>query len=159
MNDETAIPLSACRCLESAAKDPRFPIALDEKMGEYFLQLIPAGSALIHFCPWCGNSVPESMRKTFFTVPTPTDISDAESIIAMIKNRNEMLQILGEPDMIIPGKPDQTNSRTQYTYSKRWGSLSLYIQEKSDGELEMAIAPKPLSNQNGTEEINGSSSG
>ncbi len=107
-------------------------------MGEYQLDLIPDGSAVLRFCPWCGGAFPQSQRSSFFTNPTPEDLADVRSITSRLKNVDDMRQQLGEPDLTVSAQQDNRNWVKQNSYSKRWPSLTLHIQEKLDGTLSIS---------------------
>lgn len=145
--------LIACECLERAVLDPRFPISKDESTWEYHLRLVPDGYAVINHCWWCGKAVPESKRDDSFHIPSPDEVADAEAVIATIRNRTDMLRVLGEPDFRVIGDPTSKYSRHQFSYFERWQTLHLIIWEFPNGQLDMEIIAKPknLSLDNGSE--------
>lgn len=46
------------------------PIIFWAKYREYGMQYLDGGSAMqmIHYCPWCGSKLPESLRDEWFDV-------------------------------------------------------------------------------------------
>lgn len=139
-----------CECSfpQRAVTNVWFPVTYDEKMGEYQLILDCGergmGSAVLHYCPWCGGLLPKSKRDTFFTVPTEADETDVAEKMASIKTVEQMRTVLGEPSL--------GSSRAwlnQYTYSDTWESLDLVIFEYDDGHLGYHFGGKHKSGSSG----------
>ncbi len=142
---KTDVRRCSCNWAELAAmSNRRLPISYDAKMGEYLLELIPDGSAVMRFCPFCGGELPDSKRDSFFADPTPEDMADITSVIALLKTVNDMHQHLGVPDETIPADPSNPRAVNQYSYCKRWASVTLCIQETREGSLAISYIPKLL---------------
>lgn len=48
-------------------EDDRVPIVYEPKFREYALALVESDAQqLIHYCPWCGAELPDSLRDRFF---------------------------------------------------------------------------------------------
>ena len=75
-------------------------------MGEYHLQTIPDGHAIMRFCPWCRDAFPESKRGSFFTDPRDDEVAELDKFLTTITDVDEMRGALGEPDNTIPSHPD-----------------------------------------------------
>jgi hypothetical protein len=88
--------------------------------------------------------MPESKRNEYFMEPLETEVQEMRELLKKVKDADSMRQILGEPDDI--WKPSSQNEdqarffevekfKTQYTYSIKWQSLELCINEKEDGSI------------------------
>ena len=111
-------------------------------MGEYHLQTIPDGHAIMRFCPWCGGAFPESKRGFFFTDPRDDEVAELDKFLTKIVDVDEMRGTLGEPDHVIPSHPDNKQWAYQYTYSSKWDTLELVIQETIGGKLTFSYGGK-----------------
>lgn len=134
---------SGCTCgwPERAVTQQWKSIIYDEEMGEF--QLVfdcgdrGKGYARLRYCPSCGESLRESKRHTFFTVPTEADEADLLKVMEKVTTVGQMLETLGEPS--------DTCHRAwlrQYTYDARWDSLILIVHEYDDGHIQIGCCGK-----------------
>jgi hypothetical protein len=57
----------ACVEMRRFVTDPRVPVGYEPRFREYSIALLESDAhQLIHFCPWCGAELPESVRERFF---------------------------------------------------------------------------------------------
>jgi len=98
--------------------------------------------------PWCGGAFPESKRGSFFADPTREDIANLRTVIASLMTVDDMRQHLGEPNEAIPAHPDNPSWVNQFSYTERWASLDLCIQEEPDGSLSISFSGKPIGDDN-----------
>ena len=83
-------------------------------------------------------------ESSFFTEPSPDDIHDVDTnIVPHLRSVDDMRRHLGEPDETIP-HPAHPIWINQFTYSRRWDSLALIVQEKRNGDLIVIAFPKPI---------------
>ena len=136
-------PTGACECMwpGRAVESNLFPVAFDEKMGEYHLLTIPSGHAIMRYCPWCGGVFPESKRDSFFTSPSDHEVKEMNGLFQSIKDADDMRRVLGEPDRIASGENNKPWAY-QYTYSTKWETLELFVHESGDGELTLSYGGK-----------------
>ena len=141
---ETETPSRPCECNWPirAVESLHFPVTSDDQMGEYHLQTIPNGHAIMRFCPWCGGAFPESKRDSFFTDPRDDEVAQLDALIVAMTDVEAMRASLGEPDHTIPSHPDNKQWICQYTYSSKWDSLELTVQETLDGKLNFSYGGK-----------------
>ena len=141
---ETETPSGSCECnwATRAVESDQFPVTFDSQLGEFHLQTAPDGHAIMRFCPWCGGAFPESKRGSFFTDPRDDEVAELDELLNSITNAAEMRDVLGEPDHTIPSHPDNKQWACQYTYSSKWDSLELCIQESSGGKLTVSYGGK-----------------
>ena len=145
--------ICTCDMPERWAKDPEFPIEFDPAMNEYYILFgkNSGGKYFISFCPDCGGKMPESKRGEYFMEPLESEVLQMRKLLKNIKDPDSMRKILGEPDDI--WNPSQENEdeihfydvekfKTQYTYSSKWQSIDLYIDEKEDGSVSFFWAGK-----------------
>lgn len=57
-----------CKEITENIERPEVAIAYDDKFREYGIAILDGGTAQqrIQFCPWCGSSLPESLREDWF---------------------------------------------------------------------------------------------
>lgn len=100
MDEEPKGPQCECGWPRRAVADKPFPITYDARMGEFQLVLDyggrGTGSAVLRYCPWCGGRLPESKRRSFFTVPSESDLADIRERMKSIKSFAEMRDAFGE---------------------------------------------------------------
>ena len=67
---------SKCKCglLENFSKEADNPIRWDERMNAYYIAHGKDGRIMVHYCPICGGTTPDSRRDSFFA-----HISDQEA--------------------------------------------------------------------------------
>lgn len=60
--------LHCCEDMRKAIEDPGIAVAYTSKFREYGVLILDGGSSRfsIHFCPWCGQKLPESLRNRWF---------------------------------------------------------------------------------------------
>jgi len=66
--DSTPRPPHDCAEMRNFLEDPDIPLVYWDKYREYGLKILDGGSAIqrIYYCPWCGQELPESLRKEWF---------------------------------------------------------------------------------------------
>jgi hypothetical protein len=128
MSDTSSATECQCGWLQRAVTSDWHPIVFDSEMGEYHLVLEcddgRKGQAILRYCPWCGGTLPKTLRGSYFTQPTPADEEDLHRKLKEIRTVADMRTVLGEPSQCIDHP-----SRTQYTYSEVWESLELTVTE------------------------------
>lgn len=57
-----------CEQMRYAVEDREVPILYTPKFREYGIRILDSGSSVIElqFCPWCGQSLPGSLRDSWF---------------------------------------------------------------------------------------------
>lgn len=57
-----------CPDLQRAVEDPDVPIIYNSIFREFGVRVLDGGSStlLLHFCPWSGTKLPESLRDAWF---------------------------------------------------------------------------------------------
>jgi hypothetical protein len=59
--------IHCCKAMEEEINDPRVFLGYASKYREYFIQTInPSIVRLIYICPWCGKTLPKSLRNEWF---------------------------------------------------------------------------------------------
>ena len=146
-----------CRCgvWEKRAKDAFFPIWYNAKTNEFVLLFgkIAANAVIIFFCPSCGGRMPKSRRGDLFTIPIDEELVEARALLEQVDDIASMRSVLGEPDAVFDGfkdeygeplrNPDGPDLIRQYTYSSRWKTLSVSIQEYEDATLQFFFMGQP----------------
>jgi hypothetical protein len=140
--------MNYCECdmPQRWAKDPEFRIEFDQTMNEYYIVFgkNSGGKYFISFCPDCGGKMPQSKRDEYFMEPLETELHEMRELLKKVKDAVSMRQILGEPDDVWnPSTKDEDEIhfydvekfKTQYTYSCKWQTLDLCINEKEDGSV------------------------
>jgi hypothetical protein len=133
--------------LSEYALRTNFPIIFDTLTGEYQLSYVESKSAEgemhvkmpIQFCPWSGEELPKSKRGELFFAPNQREIEQAMSAIRNCRTLRDVKAVLGDPDFEI--QPSETVKR-QWTYSNRWKTIELMIQENSDDSISVFKVPK-----------------
>jgi hypothetical protein len=66
--DSVDPPPHGCEEMLKFLEDPDIPLAYWGKYREYGLRILDGGSAIqrIHYCPWCGQELPSSLRREWF---------------------------------------------------------------------------------------------
>lgn len=110
------------------------------------------GHYVMRFCFSCGGEMPESKRHCFFVDMNEDEINQLRSEMGDIQNVESMFRKLGRPDTVHPWSLDDFEAiyeiekyKAQYTYDKRWTTLSLCVTEKEDGTISYVYYPKARS--------------
>ena len=122
MRDSSAVSDCECGIQKIAIEDESFPISFDSMMGEYHLICGDESHAIMYFCPWCGGSLPESKRDTFFTKPTEEDQKDIAQKMKGVETSEQLMAILGPPS-----ETSDNPVQTHYSYRDHWASLELVV--------------------------------
>lgn len=140
-----------CKNWPQWANDPFIPIWFNSEMNEFIILFgeVAANGIVVHFCPTCGGRMPKSHRGKFFTTPSDEEITDARSILESFTNVDTMRSLLGDPDQVFEWYKDESGNpvanldgpkfKRQYTYSSRWKSLTVVVQECDDGQLRFFL--------------------
>lgn len=133
------------------ANDPFSPVWYNAQINEYVLvsgKLAP-DCIVIHYCLFCGGSMPKSRGGKFSTIPSDDDVAEARLLLTHITDVATMRSVLGEPDEIVDWwtdesgelvrNPDAPVYKRQYRYRSRWQTLQVTIQEFEDGHLRFAL--------------------
>lgn len=149
------IQFCGCGVWAKRANDPFFPIWYNAKTNEYILLFgrIAANAVTIIFCPSCGGRMPKSRRGDLFTIPIDEELAEARALLEQVDGVDAMRSLLGEPDAVFDGfkdeygeplrNPDGPDLIRQYTYSSRWKTLSVSIQEYEGGTLQFFFMGQP----------------
>ncbi len=148
----------SCTNWQEGANDPFLPIWFNSIMNEYVILFgkVPTNAIVIYYCPSCGGRMPKSQRADFFTIPSDVEVAEVRAILEQITDSVSMRLLMGEPDEVFEwykdnsdgyfSNPEGPEFKYQYTYSSRWKTLEVVVQEYDRGELRYFLHGKPKPN-------------
>jgi hypothetical protein len=137
-----------CGMPERWAAHSNVPVAFDPRMNEYHL-VYEKAQMIMRYCFWCGGRLPESRRAEFFSTLDPAEQAEVRALLADARNIDDVLRVLGEPDKRCRWKdrpedlyPPVVRWKQTLSYSERWKTFVLQVQELPDGHIAYAIAAR-----------------
>jgi hypothetical protein len=131
--------------LSELISDPSSPIKFDPEVGEYQLvyKTVRDGEQIeqtyiLKYSPFTGARLP-SRREDLFMKPSAAEIRLVKSKFSKAKTLQDVERSLGPPDDVV------TNShgfRVEYIYRKRFDTLEVIVQERTDGRVVFSYAGK-----------------
>src|SRR5947207_458015 len=60
--------LHCCREMDAHLREKSMPIVYNQRFREYGIEILDGGASvqLIEYCPWCGSTLPTSLRDRWF---------------------------------------------------------------------------------------------
>ena len=83
--------IHCCPEMSAAVQDDDYPVIFVPKFREYGLLIGDGGTSyqLIHYCPWCGSRLPETLRNEWFEKLESMSIDPMDEDAIPEKFRNE----------------------------------------------------------------------
>jgi hypothetical protein len=134
-----------CGALEYFARDPRVPIEFDPDLREYNI-VNDSGETRIHYCPFCGGKVPESLRSTQFAQVSLEEKRRLFALTEDLKTEADLVAALGPPDLDSPmgtlvlepeadGRPPRASAYRVVRYKGLSDIADLCVDLHPDGRL------------------------
>ena len=144
-----------CKSIDNYSKDPEVPISYDSKFNEYSINFVSdnGGKVFLRYCFSCGGALPESKRCDYFTNPDETLIVKYKNMLKDVKNADDIICILGEPDSQIdlPSIREEDKEiygmkqqKRQFDYEKLSDSFILSVSEYIDGTFDYVFFGKQI---------------
>ncbi len=135
-----------CGVFTKLVSDPNSSVVFDEDLSEFRIQSKDGTvEQIMHFCFWCGGTLPQSRRPELFVDLDESDQRDVVGLLQHLEFVTEVQSVLGQPDGELQYPVDSAVSDQfvrQLWYSRRWERMILYINVYSSGKFSYAVSPK-----------------
>ena len=137
--------ICSCDVLVHAAREPRIPIEFDGELHEYNIVLGPSKTRM-HYCPFCGGKLPESLRATRFAHVPMEEKNRLFALAQGLKCEADLVAKLGKPDLDkskgtvtwgpeVQGQPERSVAYRSVTYTRLSTVADLCVDLHPDGRV------------------------